>query len=141
MKKLFTIRNIHIVSALTIMCVFIVAAVAFIQHDAAFINVMGLGDKSIGRCFYRDHFGITCPSCGLTRSFISIENFRFSDAFRYNRVGIFIYILFLLTFIFNLMGIFKLKIVGFVGKIVAVYATVVSIVLVMSWLVDYFWGI
>ncbi|MBC7958617.1 MAG: DUF2752 domain-containing protein [Vallitaleaceae bacterium] len=141
MKKLFTIRNVHIASTITIIGVFIVAATAYIHNDVAFIRLFGMEDFIIGGCFYRDHFGITCPSCGLTRSFIAIENFQFQNALSYNRVGIFIYFLFLLTFVFNIVSIFKMKRANFIGKIVAVYGVFICIVLVISWVLKYFFSI
>lgn len=41
-------------------------------------------------------FGVNCPGCGLTRSFVAISEGRLSDAWQLNPAGFFIY-LFLLT--------------------------------------------
>ena len=40
------------------------------------------------KCIFKDLFGIRCPGCGLTRSFISILNFDFISAIKYNFLGI-----------------------------------------------------
>lgn len=141
LKRLLTYRNLHIVSVLAILGVFTIAAIAYIQKDVAFINFIGLNHYEIGKCFYREHFGITCPSCGLTRSFISIENFRFRDAFSFNRVGIMIYLLFIFVLVFNVFGICKAKITGYIGKCIAVYAVLICLVLVISWVLNFFFGI
>ncbi|MFO0941652.1 MAG: DUF2752 domain-containing protein [Pirellulales bacterium] len=37
-------------------------------------------------------FGVNCPGCGLTRSFVAISDGRVSDAWQLNPVGIFIYL-------------------------------------------------
>ena len=38
-----------------------------------------------------------CAACGLTRSFISISNFNFSEALIYNKASVYIYFTFLLN--------------------------------------------
>lgn len=140
-KKLCTFRNLHILGVLLILGVFAVAAIAYIQHGTAFIDLIVLEPRAIGKCFYRENFGISCPSCGLTRSFISIGKFNFSDAFGYNRIGPFIYLLFILALIFNVFGIFKSRYTRLMGKLVAVYGVAVCIILVISWVLDYFFGV
>ena len=37
-------------------------------------------------CYFKDNFGIICPSCGLTRATKSIIQLKFSEAFQYNAV-------------------------------------------------------
>ena len=36
---------------------------------------------------------IDCPTCGLTRSFISISHFQLERAYYFNRIGLLIYII------------------------------------------------
>lgn len=138
-KKILTFRTIHLLSALMILGVFIVSAIAYIQNDAAFLNIFGLHE--IGRCYYRENFGLMCPSCGLTRSFISIENLNFADAIKYNRIGVFIYILFVLTFIFNILGFLKHKKTLIFGKVVAYYGFFACVGLILSWVLKTFLGL
>lgn len=35
-------------------------------------------------CFYKQVFGIPCPGCGITRSFVSLIQFDIKNAFHYN---------------------------------------------------------
>lgn len=39
-------------------------------------------------CLFKKIFHISCPGCGLTRAFISIINLDFISAFKYNIIGI-----------------------------------------------------
>ena len=43
-------------------------------------------------CTFKNAFGIPCPGCGLTRSFIAISHGRFAAAFRMHLMGPFIYV-------------------------------------------------
>ena len=44
-------------------------------------------------CIFKDIFGICCSGCGLTRSFKSILNLDFYSAFKYNILGIPLFII------------------------------------------------
>ena len=44
-------------------------------------------------CLFKKIFHISCPGCGLTRSFRSILNLDFINAFKYNILGIPLFIL------------------------------------------------
>lgn len=37
-------------------------------------------------CYWYDNYGITCPSCGLTRATNNILNLKFKEAFGYNAI-------------------------------------------------------
>lgn len=134
-KKWLTYKNLHILSLIAILGVILVGSVAYIDHDTAYLQVFGDDPIPIGKCFYRDNFGIECPSCGLTRSFISIENMEFKQAFTYNRIGFLVYILMILVLILNIMGIKGLKATSWFGKIVAVYGFLICISLVINWVI------
>lgn len=41
-------------------------------------------------CASRSLFGVECPGCGLTRSFVHLAHGRWSDSFRCHRVGWFL---------------------------------------------------
>lgn len=45
------------------------------------------------KCIFKALFNISCPGCGLTRSFIAIINLDFYSAFNYNILGIPIFII------------------------------------------------
>lgn len=47
-------------------------------------------------CAFKYFFGIDCPGCGLTRSFIMLFRLDFVQSWHYNSVGIFIFLYVLL---------------------------------------------
>lgn len=61
------------------------AALLFLVLVAsALLPIRGLG---IETCWWHYLFGVNCPGCGLTRSFISLAHGRVADAFGYNWMG------------------------------------------------------
>lgn len=56
--------------------------------------MLRIGDKelTIGECLIREVTGKRCPTCGMTRSFISMSKFQFEKAYTYNHGGPVIYI-------------------------------------------------
>lgn len=48
-------------------------------------------------CIFKNLFGICCPGCGLTRSFIAILQLDFYSAFNYNILGIPLFIFGIVT--------------------------------------------
>lgn len=57
-----------------------------------FIGIVALGKINV-ECLFKKIFHISCPGCGLTRSFRSILNLDFTNAFKYNILGIPLFIL------------------------------------------------
>ena len=47
-------------------------------------------------CFIKAVFGINCPFCGMTRSFVAMSHLNFAKAWEFNKIGTLIYILVLL---------------------------------------------
>ncbi len=37
-------------------------------------------------CFFKHHYGVLCPTCGVTRAFSCMMHFNYNDAFNYNPV-------------------------------------------------------
>jgi len=40
-----------------------------------------------GTCWFHEVFGLPCPFCGMTRSFVSLAHGRIGDAFRFHAAG------------------------------------------------------
>lgn len=137
-KKWLNYKTFHILSLIAILCVIFVGSIADINHDTAYLQVFNSKPVLIGKCFYRDNFGIECPSCGLTRSFISLENLELRQSFKYNRIGPFVYLLMIFVLILNILGIKESKITSRFGKFVAIYAFSVCIALVINWVIEHF---
>lgn len=137
MKSILNIRTVHILSLLAIIAVFIIAAIAHIENHKAYLDLPGQTIE-IGRCYYKTHFGITCPSCGLTRGFISIENLDFELAGKYNSMSLFVYFLFIFLGIFNILSLMKHCFAKKAGKILGLYGFMICIAIVAVWLFSYF---
>lgn len=138
LKKWLNYKTFHILSLIAILCVMLIASLAYIDHETAYIEAFNNKPIMIGKCWYRDNFGIECPSCGLTRSFISIENFNLKQAFSYNRIGFFVYLLMIFILILNIMGIKEAKLTSKFGKFVAIYGFSVCVALVINWVIEHF---
>lgn len=141
MKRWINIRTLHMLSLLAIFGVIITAYIGFVERDVAYINVFNSENIEIGKCYYRTNFGISCPSCGLTRSFISLEKFDFMNALKYNRVGFLAYLLMIFTMILNILGLLKAKSIYKFGKFVAAFGFLVCILLVINWILKMFFYI
>jgi len=50
-------------------------------------------DLPFGICIFKTITGLPCPSCGMTHSFVSIGHLRIVEAFFYNILGPFLYLL------------------------------------------------
>lgn len=136
-RKFYDLRLLHLASILAVVSVFIIAAFAHIDHNKAFLQLGG-NEIEIGKCYYQSHFGISCPSCGLTRGFISLENLDLENAIHYNRMSPFVYLMFVFLIGFNILGILRVKKLAFWGKLLGAYAFIVCIAVVISWILRFF---
>ena len=69
-----------------------------------FIFIIVTGKVNV-ECLFKKIFHISCPGCGLTRSFRSILNLDFINAFKYNILGIPLFVSFI---VFSIMLIFDI---------------------------------
>ena len=60
-------------------------------------------------CLSRRVWGIDCPGCGLTRSFISMSDGKFRRAFGFNAAGPLVYAFVLVQLPWHLYQIFRIK--------------------------------
>lgn len=56
-------------------------------------------------CISKAWFGVSCPGCGLTRSFISMMHGHLANAVFYNRVGPILFLFVLLQFPYRIFGL------------------------------------
>ncbi len=93
-------------------------------------------------CFFKKYFGIRCVSCGLTRAFLAIMEFKFLDAFKYNIMSI---PLFIFLIIINILFVFDVvfssnKAEKFLNNL-SKYYTVIIIVVVITIVINNINGI
>ena len=68
--------------------VVLICATVFQTPDGHRVALPGMSNMPLPEvCMSKAWFGVSCPGCGLTRSFISMMHGRLGDAFSYNRVG------------------------------------------------------
>lgn len=87
--------------------VFTLASI-FIFSFVANVNTL----SSIPLCFFKYLTHLDCPGCGLTRSFISISHGQFTEALRFNLLGPFVYLYFLIYLIRHLLNLILIN--GFI---------------------------
>ena len=122
---------------LVLLLLMIAATFTFsIQSNTSYIPF--LRDIQIPKsCFILTVTGYPCPTCGMTRSFISIGHGEFSRALRYNFGGIFAYILCLMEIAYLSLKIISkgnFRWLGALGKAVKLQFILTSIVVLISWI-------
>ncbi|MFC1479695.1 DUF2752 domain-containing protein, partial [Planctomycetota bacterium] len=64
------------------------------------INILGINLP--GLCLSYSLFKTSCPGCGMTRSFVLLAHGRISDSLHCHRLGIVIYLYFVLLFLYRI---------------------------------------
>ncbi len=117
--------NIPIIVLITLLIVIILSAII--------IYIAGIKNE-ISFCVFKNITGIPCPSCGLTRSVISLLHGNIIQAVLYNP---FFFIGFLLLILFTIAGIlirfiFKIKIKIDLNRIEKISIVLILIILLLA---------
>ncbi len=108
--------------------------------NGLFLTILIMGiilfifDIKLG-CLFKKYLHIPCPGCGLTRSFKAIFKLDFINAFKYNILGIPLFIsilLFLITYIISF--IFKKDYINKLFKFYTKYSLIIIIFILISWI-------
>ena len=67
-----------------IIFVYLVCFAAGLHSVYTEIDAIALLNKLPDFCIFKRLTGYKCPGCGMTRAFISLGRFQFTDAFQYN---------------------------------------------------------
>ncbi|HTR51253.1 MAG TPA: DUF2752 domain-containing protein [Kofleriaceae bacterium] len=62
------------------------AAAAWLTPAGDAVALPG-GSPLGGTCWFHEVFGLPCPFCGMTRSFVALAHGRIGDAFRFHAAG------------------------------------------------------
>ncbi|MDP4090663.1 MAG: DUF2752 domain-containing protein [Bacillota bacterium] len=139
MRREFRVHNYDRLLLMALSSV-ILASFLFSVHDNASYIPISVGIKIPNTCVFKLSTGHNCPTCGMTRSFISIGHGDFQDAFRYNSGGILTYILCLSCILYMAV---KIRTKGYSGtlpyiwKAIMVQCVITVITIFAGWI--YFW--
>ncbi len=99
--------KLHVVfllmSAAVLLC-----SVLMTSHGESTVRVPGVAFQMPETCMSRRVWGIDCPGCGLTRSFISMSHGQFGRAFSFNPAGPIVYLFVLVQIPWHLYQMFRL---------------------------------
>jgi len=90
-------------------------------------------------CIFKNFFNINCPACGLTRSFRAILNLDFVESFKYNVLGIPLFVLIILIYILYFVDlVFKKNILVNLYEKMSKNYVIIIIVLIILLLINNF---
>ena len=107
-----------------------------------FIFIIVTGKFNV-ECLFKKMFHISCPGCGLTRSFRSILSLDFINAFKYNFLGIPLFILCIIYTILLIKDIITGKDAtnGWIIKIFSKYYILIICLFIISMIINNIRGI
>jgi len=91
----------------------LILAVVFLYFGALYILKVP--------CMFRELSGIACPFCGLTRSWISVFNFNFTQAFYYHPLFLFVPVFLIAVINYDKAKIYKILTISTAILFFAVY--------------------
>ena len=86
----------------------IVCSFVMTSEGQTIVRVPGLPIQMPETCMSKRLWGIDCPGCGLTRSFISMSHAQFSRAFSFNPAGPIVYLFVLAQIPWHAFQMFRL---------------------------------
>lgn len=87
----------------------LIAACLLVVVDDQRVGIAGTRVILPGTCVSRYVFGLPCPGCGLTRSFVSLAHGDFVDSLRFNPAGVLLFALIALQIPFRAIQIWRLR--------------------------------
>ena len=86
--------------------VFVLALLSAVFITSIFYNPPDVPHFTV--CIFKSLTGFDCPGCGLTRSFCALSKGNLSRAFYFNKLGPFLYVIFLLCWARALFFVLRL---------------------------------
>lgn len=84
-------------------------------------------------CYSRSVFGVPCPGCGLTRSFIYLVRGDWQSAWREHRLGWLLAVIVALQFPYRLWALSRGGQVALSPRYATAFAVVLAIVMFVNW--------
>jgi len=104
----------------------------------------GINQDEIGVCIIKHVTGIPCPSCGSTRSVISLVNGNILDSLYWNPIGLILALIMIVTPVWIIMDLIsgKRSLFRFYGKIETVFRMkIIAIPAILLVMVNWIWNI
>lgn len=120
--------------------IIVLSRILSIEGSEVVLPLLG-GYKLPGICVFKEIFGIDCPTCGMTRSFISISRFDFKGAYNYNPISFLAYILVIFQIpyrIFLIISKVDVKKIKWLEISLLTYVCIFFVALAINWLVKIF---
>lgn len=125
------------VMILVVLSIMMLATITFsVKNNISNIPFLG-GIQIPNSCFILTVTGYPCPTCGMTRSFISIGHGDFERALKYNFGGIFAYVLCLMEIAYLFLKIASKgtsRWLRLMRKLVVLQFIITSVVVLVSWI-------
>lgn len=138
MKGLVQQKTVHFLSAVAMVSILFIGGISVIRNNVAYLDVFNY-ELEIGRCFFKNNTNLDCPSCGMTRSFISIMDLDFDKAISYHRIGPFTFLLIVLLLIYNVLSLMKFKKASTIGRFLVPYSVIVCIAVVVNYIIKMYY--
>ena len=125
-------------SGIIILCAAAIIISFFLSVEEDAIYISGFEDHPLPEsCLFKRITGIECPTCGLTRSFVSVSHFQLRRALRFNQAGVLVYLMILLQIPYRVYIIVKKENSAIDKRIELLsktYLYLVILVLIVLWL-------
>jgi hypothetical protein len=130
-------RRSNVYVLLGAIIIIVLSRILTIEGSGVVLPLFG-GYNLPGACTFKAIFGIDCPTCGMTRSFISISRFSFKEAYKYNPIGFLAYILILFQIpyrIFLIVSKVDVKKIKWLEISLLAYVCIFFVALAINWIV------
>lgn len=95
------------------------------------------GIESPPLCVFQAKFGIDCPGCGLTRSFVSMGHVEFAKAWAFNRVGPLFFLVFFFQIPYRLLALRDPKL-QLTDRRWDLTLPIIAALMLINWVVNFF---
>ncbi len=121
---------LNVAAIIVLSAIIVISIIAYIEEEQVYVadNIV------IGKCIIKEMTGIDCPSCGLTRSFVSISNGQWIRSLKYNFAGLLIYILLISQIINSSLFIVRKKYNRYISQFNIIFGISTCIILIVNWI-------
>lgn len=130
--KFSYLLNVAIIIAL--LSILVISVIAYIDGDLVYLSDQFI----IGKCVIKEMTGYDCPSCGLTRSFVSIGHGQLIKSLHYNVAGLLLYILLISQMINSSLFLIRKKYSPHLSRFNWILGIGTCMILIINWILQLF---